>query len=120
MEDSLTASGIMVAVVAFGFPVVLLILARALGPRRPDQTKNSVFESGVVPEVDARRRFSVKFHALARLFLLLIAALVLLIPLVLVFRGEASASLLFTIVTFFVPLMAGLVFAYRGGALRWE
>ncbi len=120
MDDSLTASGIVVALVAFGFPAFMLMVARALGSRRPDEVKNSVFESGIRPEVDARRRFSVKFHAVARLVLVLQAALTLIIPIALVFRGQASASLWAALALFFLPLTVGLVFAYRGGALRWE
>src|SRR5882672_5865904 len=49
---------------------VVLLITHLCGPKRPNKIKMAVYECGVPPIGDARRRVSVKFYLVAILFLL--------------------------------------------------
>ena len=61
MDSGVLTSLLIVAALAVVVPVAMLFLGRMLGPFRPTETKCSVYECGIEPELDAKRRFSVKF-----------------------------------------------------------
>ena len=50
--------------------VVILLISRFLGPYKPTTAKEMPYESGIVPETSARRRFEVRFTLVAMLFIL--------------------------------------------------
>lgn len=111
-------------------PAVMLVLARRFGPRpRPrkgDVDKLSAYECGIVPQVDARRRFSAKFYLVAVLFVLFDVEVAFLIPWAVVFRelsdvpGLLGWAPLIAMALFLEVLVTGLVYLVRRGALEWE
>ena len=59
---------------------VILLLTYLIGPKRTGPVKQSVYESGVDPTGDARRRFNVRFYLVAVLFLVFDVEIIFLYP----------------------------------------
>jgi NADH-quinone oxidoreductase subunit A len=113
------------------FAGVLLILALAivvaslmvsapklLGPKRDFPEKLDPFECGEKQIVSPHQRFSVKFYLVAMLFVVFDLEAVFFYPWGALFRelggfGFAAMSV------FAVPLVVGLVYEWKKGALEW-
>jgi NADH-quinone oxidoreductase subunit A len=125
----LFAVGLVVVVAA-----AMLILAHAIGPRRRGPVKSAVYESGMPPVADARRRFNVRFYIVALLFLLFDVEVVVLWPWALAYyeaavnaqtvavAGEPAGKgfLLGGAGIFLSLLVLGLVYEWRKGVFRWS
>lgn len=120
MNDSLYWSGIIVGILALFVPALALLVTGRLGPKRPNEAKSGVYECGIEPEVDARRRFSVKFYLVAILFVVFDIEVAFLIPWAVVFRTLGGLAVLWEMALFLGVLVVGLVYVIRKGALRWE
>jgi NADH-quinone oxidoreductase subunit A len=113
------------------FTGVLLILALALvvaggmlgafkllGPRRKFGEKQEPFECGERQIVSPSQRFSVKFYIVAMLFVIFDLEAVFFYP-----WGALSRELGWfgygVILVFTVPLVIGLMYEWRKGALEW-
>ena len=112
------------AALVVAFPAVTLILAKLI---RPTSTsvgdKLKAYECGIVPENDARGRYSVRFYILAMLFVVFDVETMFLIPWAILYKGWVAAHLgLFALVSMFVflgILLIGYVWLYKKGALEW-
>ena len=93
--------------ILFGAGVPLL--SAVLGPRRPSPEKELPYESGIVPSVSARRRFSVSFYVTAMLF----------IPWATIVR-QLKVFGVVEMGVFILILLLGLVYIWAKGALRWD
>lgn len=122
MDDQLYWSALTVGLLAFLVPALVLWLSGRPGPRRENEAKYGVYECGVPPETDARRRFSAKFYLVAILFVLFDVEVAFLVPWAVVFR-ELSAggwTVLLEMVVFLGVLVVGLRYVLKKGALTWE
>ncbi len=104
---------------AAGFSVVNLCVSFFLGRRRPTPEKNAAYECGIVPETNARGRFSVKFFLVAMLFIVFDVETIFLFPWAVVFR-ELGGFGLAAIAPFMFLMIASLVYEWKRGALEWD
>ena len=106
------------------FVVALLVAGllggvhKLLGPRRAFAEKQEPFECGEHQIVSPKQRFSVEFYLVAMLFVLFDLEAVFFYPWGALFRqlglyGLAAMSV------FTVPLVIGLLYEWRKGALEW-
>ncbi len=117
-----------VALLALLIPVLILSVAHAIGPKtkgRADAAdKLESFECGILPEVDARRRFSAKFYLVAVLFVIFDIEVAFLVPWAVTYRDLGGGALgwgaFVQMLVFLGLLMVGLVYLVRRGALEWE
>jgi len=72
--------------------VGLIVLGHLCGPKRPNPVKAMPYESGVDPFHDTSRRFHVRYHVLAVVFLVFDVELLILYPWVLAIRGQPGAA----------------------------
>lgn len=113
------------------FAGVLLILAlalavaagmlgahRLLGPSRSFDEKLDPFECGEKQIVSPHQRFSVKFYLVAMLFVVFDLEAVFFYPWGALFR-ELGAFGFVSMSIFAVPLVVGLVYEWKKGALEW-
>lgn len=89
-----------------------------LGPRRDFDAKLEPFECGEKPIVSPGQRFSVKFYLVAMLFVLFDLEVVFFYPWGALFRDLGLYGLAIMSV-FSVPLVIGLLYEWRKGALSW-
>jgi len=123
--------------VVFGVAVamagLILLLTHLVGPRRSGAVKQGVYESGMPPVADARRRFNVRFYIVAMLFLLFDVEVVILWPWALAYYEAATASsaavsaelagkgfLLAGAGIFLFLLLVGYVYEWRKGVFQWD
>ena len=120
MEQSLLASLLIVLGLAAFVPILMAVLGQVLGPKRPTDVKFSVYECGVEPQVDAKRRFSVKFYQVAVLFVVFDVEVAFLFPWAILFRDSQGFGMLGEMLVFLGVLAIGLYYVIKRGALEWE
>ncbi len=91
---------------------------KALGPRREFPEKQDPFECGERQIVSPKQRFSVKFYLVAMLFVLFDLEAVFFYPWGALFR-DLGAYGFAAMAIFTVPLVVGLLYEWRKGALEW-
>ena len=106
-------------VIALAMAVGFVLLSQALGPKRYDRVKFSVYECGVDPMTPATVRVSVKFYLLAIMFILFDLETTFLYPWAVLFRSLGLFGFL-EMAVFVGILLVGLVYAWKKGALEWQ
>ncbi len=111
-------------VMAGGLALTLLKAAEIFGPKRPNVTKRSAYESGMDPIGTARERYSIKFYLVAMIFIVFDVEVVFLYPWAVSFRdfiaaGEA-VGVLAVVFLFIIILGIGLLYDIKKGGLDFE
>ncbi|HSL91211.1 MAG TPA: NADH-quinone oxidoreductase subunit A [Candidatus Limnocylindrales bacterium] len=106
-------------VIGVGMSVAFVFLSQALGPKRYDRVKYSVYECGVDPLTPASVRVSVKFYLVALLFILFDLESAFIYPWAVLFRQLGWFGFL-EMGIFILILLAGLIYAWKKGALEWQ
>lgn len=104
--------------VAIGFGVVTLLIARLVFPQRASRVKLAPYECGIEPTTDARDRYSVRYYLVAMLFVIFDVETVFLYPWAVILDELAWFGLI-EVVVFLIILVAGYFYAWREGALEW-
>ena len=105
--------------IAIGFGLAILFMARAVRPDRPDPEKLSPYECGIPPLMGARERFSVRFFIIAVLFLLFDVEAIFMYPWAVVYRKIGLYGFV-EMLLFILIILVGYIYAWRKGALEWE
>jgi NADH-quinone oxidoreductase subunit A len=107
---------------------LILTLARFIRPNRPNEEKNTTYESGEAPVGNANIRFNPRFYVIALLFVLFEIELVFLFPTATLLKDKALSAAapefpiyaVIELVLFVGILALGLAFAWVKGYLNWE
>lgn len=127
------ATVLVLILTVIGMVIGMLGVSYLVGPKRRGLVKEDIYEAGMPPIGDARRRFNVRFYVVAMMFLLFDVEIVLLWPWALLFydvsmRGgnaaEAAGGLSKTglfgaIGVFFLILVVGYIYDWGKGVFRW-
>ncbi len=106
------------AIVAIGFPAAPIIIARIIGPRKPNKIKQDTYECGIETVGDTWVQFKVQYYIFALVFLIFDVETVFLFPWAVAF----DKLLLFAVLegVLFILILAGaLIYAWRKGVLDW-
>lgn len=112
-------SVLLLLLIGVGMAVAFVFLSQVLGPKKYDPVKYSVYECGVDPFTSASVRVSVKFYLVALLFILFDLEAAFLYPWAVLFR-ELGWFGFVEMAIFVVILLAGLLYAWKKGALEWQ
>ena len=108
---------------AAGLAVTLLKASEWIGPKRPNLSKTSTYESGMDPIGTARERYSVKFYLVAMVFIIFDIEVVFLYPWAVSFRDFVSEGIglgVTGVVAFFIlVLVVGLIYDIKKGGLEF-
>src|SRR5206468_11306462 len=110
-------------IVAVGFAVSALAMSVLLGKvGRPNKTRDTPYECGMLPQGEAQPRFSVKFYLVAMLFILFDLEIVFMYPWAVVYRESIrhSSVISWSMFSFISILMIGYIYALRKGVLDWK
>jgi NADH-quinone oxidoreductase subunit A len=122
VDPKLAADYISIAaylVVGFAFYFATISLAWVLAPHKLSDEKLSIYECGVEPIGPPWVQYRIGYYVYALLYVLFDIETVFLYPWAVVV-GQSTLFVLCEMVVFIVILAAGLVFAWREGALRWR
>jgi NADH-quinone oxidoreductase subunit A len=104
---------------AIGLIATIIVGSNALGPKRATSDKLQNFESGIQIRGNARQPMAVKYFLVAILFVLFDVEVIFFYPYAVNFRELGWGG--FMAVLMFVSLfIAGLVYIFKKGALKWE
>ncbi|MEW6716302.1 MAG: NADH-quinone oxidoreductase subunit A [Chloroflexota bacterium] len=104
--------------VAIIVPIVPLLISWFLAPRKPNTVKSSTYECGVETVGESRVQFRVQYYIFALIFLVFDIEVVFLFPWAVAFDKLPLFAVLEGVL-FILILAAGLVYAWRKGALEW-
>jgi NADH-quinone oxidoreductase subunit A len=104
---------------AVGLIATIIVGSNALGPKRATADKLQNFESGIQIRGNARQPMAVKYFLVAILFVLFDVEVIFFYPYAVNFR-ELGWSGFMAVVMFVSLFIAGLVYIFKKGALKWE
>ncbi|MCC7019429.1 MAG: NADH-quinone oxidoreductase subunit A [Ardenticatenales bacterium] len=105
-------------VIALTIPILGILAAMVLAPKRPGTIKNSTYECGLETVGDAWVQFKVQYYLYALIFVLFDVETVFLYPWAVAYQSLPLLAL-FEMIIFLLILGIGLVYAWRKGALEW-
>lgn len=104
---------------AVGLIATIIIGSNWLGPKRKTSDKLQNFESGIEIRGNARQPMAVKYFLVAILFVLFDVEVIFFYPYAVNFR-ELGWEGFIAVVMFVSLFIAGLVYIFKKGALKWE
>ena len=117
MLDNWLFVGLLV-VVSIGLPILPLVVARLLGPQKPNQYKKDTYECGMETVGDTWVQFKVQYYIYALVFLIFDVEIIFLYPWAVAFDKMQWLGVIGGVVFIFL-LGDGLLYAWRKGALKW-
>ena len=117
MENSWTYIALFVLVGLF-IPIAALLIARFLGPRKPNAIKQSTYECGIETVGDSWIQFKAQYYIFALVFLIFDVETVFLFPWA-VALNKLPLFAVFEGIIFILILLAGLVYAWKKDMLEW-
>ena len=108
-----------------GLVATIIVVSDWLGPKRKTSDKLQNFESGIEIKGNARQPMAIKYFLVAILFVLFDVEVIFFYPYAVNFREFANDPAMgwhtFGAVILFVSLfLAGFVYIFKKGALKWE
>ncbi|MBI3313432.1 MAG: NADH-quinone oxidoreductase subunit A [Candidatus Omnitrophica bacterium] len=104
---------------ALVFPVLPIILAYFVAPKKPSAIKNASYECGLQAEGDPWIQFRVQYYIFALVFLIFDIETIFIYPWAVAFRQLGLFA--FVEMVIFIGILAlALVYAWRKNALEWE
>ena len=107
------------ALVAISFPIIVLLVAKAVRLSAPDAVKAEPYECGIKATTTAfDARFSIRYYLIAVLFVVFDVETIFLFPWAVIFERLAVFGFI-EMMIFLAILLVGYVYAWRRGALEW-
>jgi len=100
------------------FPALALLIPRLIAPRKPNKLKSQTYECGVETVGDTWVQFRVQYYIFTLVFLIFDVEIVFLFPWAVAF-DQLPLFAVFEGVLFILILVAGLMYAWKKGALEW-
>lgn len=114
---------VVLVIIAVAFAVGTLIVSRIVGPKSNNPVKAGVYESGMMPFQDTRRRFNARFYIVAMIFVVFDVAIVFFYPWATIFAGAAGdvkELLLGQLLLFTLIILVAYIYAWGKGVFRWD
>jgi NADH-quinone oxidoreductase subunit A len=123
---------VLMIVIGLAFAVGTIVMSVLVGPKRTGSVKERVYESGMVPMGDARRRFNVRFFVVAMIFLVFDVAVVFFYPWARIFPDAVASGirvpggmhlstlLLVEMLVFVAIVLVAYFYAWGKGVFRWD
>ena len=105
-------------IVAIFIPAVAVIIPRFIAPRKPNPIKSQTYECGMETVGETWVQFKVQYYIYALVFLIFDIETVFLYPWAVAF-DQLELFMVLEGILFILILLAGLVYAWRKGALEW-
>jgi len=110
---------VMMFSIALVLSLAFLVVPAIIAPSDPDAEKVSTYECGFEAFDDSRMKFDVRFYLVAILFIIFDIEVAFLFPIA-VSLDVVGVYGWIIMMLFLLELLAGLVYAWKIGALDWE
>ena len=117
MLDSWLFVGILI-IVALIFPIGPIVIAKIIGPKRPNSIKSETYECGIETVGETWVQFKVQYYIYALVFLIFDVETVFLFPWAVAFDVLPLFAVVEGII-FILILAGGLLYAWNRGILEW-
>lgn len=104
--------------IAAAIPAGAITIAGLLAPRKPNALKDTTYECGIETVGETWVQFKAQYYIFALVFLVFDVETVFLYPWAVAF-GQVTLFAVLEAILFILILVAGLVYAWRKGALEW-
>ena len=104
---------------ALAVPLLPIVIAWFIAPKKPGPTKAAPYECGVEAEGDAWMQFRIQYYLYAILFVVFDVEALFLFPWAVVFQQMGMAGII-AMGVFLGVLLVGLIYAWQEGALEWD
>ena len=108
----------MLSILAVAAGAAPIVVARFIGPRKPNRAKLEAYECGMETFGDTLVQFKVQYYIFALVFVVFDVETVFLFPWAAAY-DRMGLFAVFEGVLFILILAAGLIYAWRKGALEW-
>jgi NADH-quinone oxidoreductase subunit A len=105
--------------ISLTIPIVTLVIAWFLRPKKPNPLKQQTYESGMETIGDAWVQFKAQYYIYAIVFVVFDVEAVFLFPFAVALKQLPLYALVWAVV-FIVLLVDGLLYGWRKGALHWN
>ncbi len=105
--------------VAVGFPLLPILLARFVAPRKPNPIKNSSYECGVESKGDSWIQFKVQYYIYAIIFVIFDIEVIFIYPWAVAYR-QLGLFAFVEMLIFLGVLIFGLIYAWKKNILEWR
>lgn len=106
-------------VMGFVMVITALVASRLLAPFSTEREKGTTYECGMLPIRRAQTNVGIRFYLYAILFIIFDVEAVFIFPWALSFI-EIGPMAYYEMLVFVVILAAGLAYAWKKGALKWQ
>jgi NADH-quinone oxidoreductase subunit A len=100
-------------------PATAIVLAKILGPKRPNKIKQETYECGVEMVGSPWTQLRVQYYPWVLIYLAFDVEIVFLLPWALAYN-QLGLFALFEMLVFILLLVVALVYTWRKGALEWS
>lgn len=100
-------------------PVVALAVGRLLRPHKPNDPKQTTYESGNEPIGESHIRFNVRYYLFALMFVIFDVETVFLYPWAVAYN-QLGLFALVEMIIFVAMLSIGLIYAWKKKVLQWN
>lgn len=107
------------AIIAIGLPIIGLVLAWLIRPKKPNPAKNATYECGMETIGDTWVQFKAQYYLYALIFVVFDVEAVFIFPWAVAYNKLGLYALV-EMILFVAILMGGLLYAWRKGALEWQ
>ena len=104
---------------ALVFPVLPIILAYFVAPKKPSAIKNASYECGLQAEGDPWIQFRVQYYIFALVFLIFDIETIFIYPWAVAYK-QLGLFAFVEMLLFIAILVIGLIYAWRKGILEWK
>lgn len=106
-------------VVAVLFPLLPILLARWIAPRKPSVVKNASYECGVEASGDAWVQFKAQYYVYALAFVVFDIEVIFIYPWAVTLKQMGFFAFV-EMMIFIAILVLGLVYAWKKNVLEWK
>ncbi len=104
---------------AIVFPLLPIVLAQVVAPKKPSKIKNASYECGLEAEGDSWIQFRVQYYIYALIFVIFDIEAIFIYPWAVAFK-QLGLFAFIEMILFITILAVGLVYAWKKKVLEWE
>ena len=105
--------------IAISFPLLPIILAKFVAPKKPNPIKDATYECGVETKGDSWVQFKVQYYVYALIFVIFDIEVIFIYPWAVAFKQMGLFA--FVEMTIFLAILAlGLIYAWKKNVLEWK